>query len=173
LIPTASRSRAALLPREIKKENERECSERGCRFTRQAPAILSGSKTRWLGRDEPLSEPYPRRATRKGFRTGPRLVRGPKEFSRPPFSFSAILAVAARGFMQTMDEKVRAIESLKKQGHSVVSIFLGGRKFYQIDGTTTIKPSEMRKLAGGVYSWEELEKDLLERRRAEEQSESS
>jgi hypothetical protein len=72
-----------------------------------------------------------------------------------------------------MDEKVRAIESLKKQGHSVVSISLGGRKFYQVDGTTTIKPSEMRELAEGIYSWEELTTDLLERRRATEQSKSS
>ncbi len=72
-----------------------------------------------------------------------------------------------------MDEKVRAeIETLEKQGHTVSRCFVGDKPCYEIDGRMTITGKEMRELADGVYSFSELEKDLLVRRRAEEQGTS-
>ena len=71
-----------------------------------------------------------------------------------------------------MDEKIRAgREKLEKQGHTVERCILGDVTCYKIDGGTTITPKEMREIADGVYSYEELERDLLVPRRAEEDRE--
>jgi hypothetical protein len=67
-----------------------------------------------------------------------------------------------------MDERVRLqIETLRQQGHAVTACFVGDNPRYEIDGRMTISGKEMRELADGVYSLEELE-DLLVRRLAEE-----
>ncbi|MBZ5670794.1 MAG: hypothetical protein LAO04_13830 [Acidobacteriia bacterium] len=69
-----------------------------------------------------------------------------------------------------MDEKIRAgREKLEKQGHTVERCILRDITCYKIDGGTTITPKEMRETADGVYSYEELERDLLVRRRTEEE----
>ena len=71
-----------------------------------------------------------------------------------------------------MDEKIRAgREKLEKQGHTVERCILGDVTCYKIDGGTTITPQEMREIADGVYSYEELERDVLVPRRAEEDQE--
>jgi len=72
-----------------------------------------------------------------------------------------------------MDEKIRAgIEKLEKQGHTVLPCFVGDNLCYKIDGATTITREEVRQLADSVYSLEELEGDLLVRRRTQEQGTS-
>jgi hypothetical protein len=72
-----------------------------------------------------------------------------------------------------MDEKIRAgREKLEMQGHTVEGCYVGEVPCYKIDGGTTITPLEMREIADGVYSYEELERDLLVRRRVEEEGTS-
>jgi hypothetical protein len=72
-----------------------------------------------------------------------------------------------------MDQKIRAGRGkLEKQGHTVEGCYVGDVRCYRIDGGTTITPKEMREIADGVYSYEDLERDLLVRRRAEEEETS-
>jgi hypothetical protein len=72
-----------------------------------------------------------------------------------------------------MDEKIRAgREKLEKQGHTVEGCYIGDICCYKIDGGTTITPKEMSEIGNGVYSYEELERELLLRRLAEEQGRS-
>lgn len=69
-----------------------------------------------------------------------------------------------------MDEKIRAgRERLQKQGHTVERCIFGDITCYKIDGGTRATPKEMREIADGVYSYEELERDLLVRRRTEQE----
>lgn len=72
-----------------------------------------------------------------------------------------------------MDDKIRAgREKLEKQGHTVEGCYMDDICCYKVDGGTTITPKEMREIGDGVYSYEELERDLLRRRLAEEQGTS-
>lgn len=68
-----------------------------------------------------------------------------------------------------MDDKTKAgMEKLKKDGHTVEGCLMGDICRYKIDGGTTITPNELREIGDGIYSYEELEKDLLVRRLEED-----
>jgi hypothetical protein len=69
-----------------------------------------------------------------------------------------------------MKEKIStAISALKAQGHTVGAQIRGdqGILWYEIDGRMLASGDEMRNLADGLYSLDELE-DLFKSRRAHE-----
>jgi hypothetical protein len=64
-----------------------------------------------------------------------------------------------------MNEKVNnGIKLFEARGHKIDGCFLDNKPYYRIDGETLITAKELTELADGIYSVDELIKDILPRR---------